>query len=281
METAIVVCTRDLRVHDNPALAGACAQARQVVPVFVADDRLMTSPSRVRFLADSLADLREALRERGGDLVSRAGDPVSEVMRLAIETNAQAIFIADDVSRYAARRRSGLAAGCQSQRMELCVTPGLTVVPPGALRPAGRSHYRVFTPYWRAWAQARWRAPVPRARMIVASFLTRDLRIDWRHGYRHFLALLADGDVASNAGNWQWVAGTGHNPRPDRVMNVHRQAYRFDRSGDYVRRYVPELAGLDAAQIRAPWQLEASQRRRLNYPAPIIDPQAQAGRAGT
>jgi deoxyribodipyrimidine photo-lyase len=446
METAIVVCTRDLRVHDNPALAGACAQARQVVPVFVADDRLMTSPSRVRFLADSLADLREALRERGGDLIIRPGDPVSEIMRLASETSAQAIFIADDVSRYAARRRRGLAAGCQSQRIELCVTPGLTVVPPAALRPAGRSHYRVFTPYWRAWADARWRAPVPapakirlpdglragrlpsarllwpsqqgagagsavagsapagllpggekaararmrrwlsdslgsygdqhddlasdqtsrlsaylrfgcisplelalaagrrpgavqlcrqlawrdffhqvtaafpdmaradyrprggswredadalaawqhgrtgvpvvdagmrqlaaegfmhnRARMIVASFLTRDLRIDWRHGYRHFYAWLADGDVANNAGNWQWVAGTGNNTRPGRVMNVQRQAYRFDRAGDYVRRYVPELAGLDAAQIRAPWQLEAGQRRRLNYPAPIID----------
>ena len=81
-----------------------------------------------------------------------------------------------------------------------------------------------------------------RARMITASFLTRNLGIDWRHGYAHFAALLADGDVAANAGNWQWVAGTGNNTRPNRVLNPLRQAQRFDRDGQYVRRYVPELA---------------------------------------
>ncbi len=116
-----------------------------------------------------------------------------------------------------------------------------------------------------------------RARMITASFLTRDLRIDWRHGYRHFAALLADGDVANNAGNWQWVAGTGLNNRPNRVMNPQRQARRFDPSGDYVRRYLPELAGLDAAAAHAPWRLPGGQRRRLGYPDPIIDPDV-AGR---
>ena len=111
-----------------------------------------------------------------------------------------------------------------------------------------------------------------RARMITASFLTRDLRIDWRHGYRHFFALLADGDVASNAGNWQWVAGTGNNTRRGRVLNMQRQARRFDPAGDYVRRYVPELAGLDSAQAHAPWQLDPGVCRRLGYPAPIIEP---------
>jgi deoxyribodipyrimidine photo-lyase len=64
------------------------------------------------------------------------------------------------------------------------------------------------------------------ARMITASFLTRNLGIDWRHGYAHFGALLADGDVACNAGNWQWVAGTGNSTRPNRVMNLLRQAQR-------------------------------------------------------
>jgi len=116
VQTAIVVFTRDLRVHDNPALAAACARAGQVVPVFVADPRLMSSPSRVRFLADSLAGLRDGLRSRGGDLVVRHGDPVTEVMRLAVGTRAQAVFIAGDVSRYAARRRAGLAAGCADHR---------------------------------------------------------------------------------------------------------------------------------------------------------------------
>ncbi len=97
-----------------------------------------------------------------------------------------------------------------------------------------------------------------RARMITASFLTRTLGIDWRHGYRHFAALLADGDVANNAGNWQWVAGTGNNPRPGRVLNPLRQAQRFDPDGDYVRRYVPELAGLTRHYIHTPWKLPAS-----------------------
>jgi deoxyribodipyrimidine photo-lyase len=96
-----------------------------------------------------------------------------------------------------------------------------------------------------------------RARMITASFLTRNLGIDWRHGYRHFDYFLADGDVANNAGNWQWVAGTGNNTRPTRVMNPLRQAQRFDKPGDYVRRYVPELAGLDASAIQTPWKLPA------------------------
>ena len=91
-----------------------------------------------------------------------------------------------------------------------------------------------------------------RARMITASFLTRNLNINWRHGYRHFGQLLADGDVASNAGHWQWVAGTGNNTRPNRVMNPLRQAQRFDPAGDYVRRYVPELAAQARKDIHTP-----------------------------
>jgi len=108
-----------------------------------------------------------------------------------------------------------------------------------------------------------------RARMITASFLTRNLGIDWRRGYAHFDSLLADGDVANNAGNWQWVAGTGHNTRPSRVLNPLRQAQRFDRAGQYVRRYVPELAGLDPAWFQAPWRLPP--RVRPGYPGPLVE----------
>jgi deoxyribodipyrimidine photo-lyase len=110
-----------------------------------------------------------------------------------------------------------------------------------------------------------------RARMITASFLTRTLGIDWRLGYRHFAALLADGDVACNAGNWQWVAGTGNNSRPGRVLNPLRQAQRFDPGGDYVRRYVPELASLTRHYIHTPWKLPAGHRRQLSYPQPLTD----------
>jgi deoxyribodipyrimidine photo-lyase len=431
MDTAVVLFTRDLRVHDNPALAGACARARRVVPLFVVDPALAVPPNRARFLADSVAALREELRALGGDLIIRTGDPVAETIRLATETSAGAVFVAADVSRYAARRELSLARECAAHRMSLEVTAGHQVVPAGELRPTGGEHYRVFTPYWRAWSATTWRReaetpagvsvppgidpgrlPVPeagaspglapggeraggerarawldgplkgygdahdaladdatsrlsaylrfgcvsplalaraarhrpggeefgrqlawrdffhqvtagfpdlatadyrpgpqrdwssdadaldawragqtgipivdagmrqlaaegfmhnRARMITASFLTRTLGIDWRLGYRHFAALLADGDVANNAGNWQWVAGTGNNPRPGRVLDPLRQAARFDRAGDYVRRYVPEVAGLAAPFIHAPWRLPGSQRRQLSYPEPLAE----------
>ena len=431
MKTAIVVFTRDLRLHDNPALHLAHHKAEQVVPLFVLDPAIPAPPNRARFLAESLADLRQQLRDRGADLVIRQGDPAAETMKLAAETGAEAVHIAADVSRYAARRQQALNRDCASHRLQLTVTPGLTVVPPGDLVPATGSHYRVFTPYWRAWRAATWRrhCPVPatislpsignvgrlpatavpgaspdlapggetagrqrlagwrqrhlagypdhhddlvaattsqlsaylrfgcvsplevaigaldrpggeefcrqlawrdffhqvtaavpdmatkdyrpgapawhdepdalaawqagrtgipivdagmrqlaaegfmhnRARMVTASFLTRNLGLDWRHGYRHFFRLLADGDVASNAGNWQWVAGTGNNTRPNRVMNPLRQAERFDRAGDYVRRYVPELAGLPPAEIHTPWRLAGTDRRRLDYPSPIVE----------
>jgi deoxyribodipyrimidine photo-lyase len=110
-----------------------------------------------------------------------------------------------------------------------------------------------------------------RARMITASFLTRNLGLSWRHGYQHFGLLLADGDVANNAGNWQWVAGTGHNTRPNRVMNPLRQAQRFDPDGSYVRRYVPELDGLAADRVQTPWKLDGTARRQLGYPDPLVD----------
>ena len=435
MDAAIVVFTRDLRLHDNPALHQACARARQVVPLFVLDPAIAAPANRARFLAESLADLRASLRERGADLVLRRGDPAAEVVRLAGQVRATAVYIADDVSHYAAARRHKLERECGRHRIELTVTPGLTVVPPADLKPAGGGHYRVFTPYWRAWRAAAWRSPCPvpqalampavekigrlpaketaspgspglapggettgrqrfaswrrrlldgytenhddlagdatsrlsaylrfgclsplevaigaldrpagdeqgeefcrqlawrdffyqvtaafpdiarknyrpgaawredqraldawregqtgipivdagmrqlaaegfmhnRARMVTASFLTRNLGIDWRHGFAQFDSLLADGDVANNAGNWQWVAGTGNNTRPNRVMNPLRQAQRFDRSGEYVRRYLPELAGLDPAWIHTPWKLPPSQRVRMGYPGPLVE----------
>jgi DNA photolyase len=143
LETAIVVFTRDLRLHDNPALYQACARARQVVPLFVHDPAINAPPNRARFLAESLADLRRQLHGRGADLVIRTGDPAAEVITLATQTAARAVYLADDVSRYAARRRRRLEHECARHRLDLTVTPGLTVVPPGELRPAGGGHYRV------------------------------------------------------------------------------------------------------------------------------------------
>jgi len=160
MRLAIMLFTRDLRIQDNPALDAAVRGAENVVPLFVLDDRLVSAPrapaNRVRFLLEALDDLRSSLRERGGDLVIRSGDVVGEVIRLARDTGADGVFCAADVSGYAAARQRRLAAACRDARLELALCPGVTVVPPTELRPSGGGdHYRVFTPYLRAWERAK------------------------------------------------------------------------------------------------------------------------------
>jgi deoxyribodipyrimidine photo-lyase len=435
---AVVLFTRDLRVRDQPALAAAAREAERVVPLFVLDEALLRgscgSPNRLSFLLDSLRDLDRSLRDRGGRLVVRRGDPVDEALRLAGECGAEAIHLSDDAGAYARRRRERLAAACERGRVRLRVFPGASVVEPGAVAPQSGDHYRVFTPYWRAWrghprcapppaprrlslpagvragrvpaladltagspspdllrggegaarrrlgrwlrsglgryeerrddlaADAtsrlgadlhfgclspaavlarvegrpggepfarqlcwrdfhrqvlaarpdlpradyrprgdRWRRsrrlaeawrqgrtgyPIVdagmrqlaregfmhnRARMVVASFLSKTLYLDWRLGAAHFAALLADADQASNVGNWQWVAGTGNDTRPNRVLNPLRQARRFDPAGDYVRRHLPELAGVPAPAVHEPWLLGPAERRSLDYPGPVVD----------
>ena len=107
-----------------------------------------------------------------------------------------------------------------------------------------------------------------RARLIVAAFLTKTLGLDWRHGARTFADLLVDADVANNVGNWQWVAGTGVDTRPNRRFNPIAQARRHDTAGDYVRRYVPELAELTTHIVHEPWRAPLS-RIAPEYPAPL------------
>lgn len=154
MRTAIVLFTRDLRVHDQPALAAAAAAAEQVVPLFVFDPAVLERfgvPNRAAFLLDALRDLGASLRERGGALAVREGEVVSETMRLAEHAGAEAIFVSEDVSGYAQARERRLRRACVERRIELVVLPGATIVPPGDLAPSGADHYRVFTPYWRKW----------------------------------------------------------------------------------------------------------------------------------
>ena len=153
-----------------------------MVPLFVFDPALTVPPNRARFLAESVAVLRDELRERGGDLVIRRGEPVSEVIRLARQTAAEAVFVADDVSRYAALRQQRLARECDRHRLALEITPGHAVVPPGDLKPSGGDHYRIFTPYWRAWRAAAWRQPclAPPAIRAPARASRRATRPPWR-----------------------------------------------------------------------------------------------------
>ncbi len=117
-----------------------------------------------------------------------------------------------------------------------------------------------------------------RVRMVVASFLVKDLLIDWRHGERWFRRLLVDGDVAQNVGNWQWVAGTGTDAAPYfRIFNPVSQGEKFDPHGDYVRRWVPELAGIDGSAVQTPWKLGPLELAAADitlgdtYPERIVD----------
>ena len=117
-----------------------------------------------------------------------------------------------------------------------------------------------------------------RVRMAVASYLTKNLLIDWREGEAHFMHHLLDGDESQNNGNWQWAASVGADPQPYfRVFNPVRQQERFGADGVYVRRWVPEIAGLPDRWLAAPWEAPEDVREEAgcpaggDYPEPLVD----------
>ncbi|HTU15692.1 MAG TPA: deoxyribodipyrimidine photo-lyase [Solirubrobacterales bacterium] len=118
-----------------------------------------------------------------------------------------------------------------------------------------------------------------RVRMVVASFLTKDLHLDWREGEHWFMERLIDGDVASNNGGWQWVASVGTDPAPyfQRMFNPMTQQERFDPDGTYVRRWLPELGKVPAGHLVRPWLMNEDEQRRsgcrigTEYPAPVVE----------
>jgi deoxyribodipyrimidine photo-lyase len=140
------------------------------------------------------------------------------------------------------------------------------------------------SPAFTAWAEGRTGFPIVdagmrqmraqgwmhnRVRMIVASFLVKDLHIEWQHGARVFMQHLVDGDLASNQHGWQWTAGTGTDPAPYfRIFNPITQGQRFDPQGDYVRRWIPELRGVPGKAVHTPWELDEPPS---DYPERIVD----------
>jgi deoxyribodipyrimidine photo-lyase len=442
-ETAIAWLRRDLRVHDHPALCAA-ARADRVLPVFVLDDRLLGARPRAWFLRRSLEELRDALRERGGDLVLRHGAPERELVALARQTGATTLHHARDVSPFATARDARVAAALEEAGVRVVVHPGTFVVddvaeprtqagrpysvfspfhraweelprrdvldPPDRLRlpggvdpgaipdtlprdpgladplapgeaaararmgeflvhelagyadrhdhlPGGTSRLSAHLHFgtlsareleatarrhrgagrgafvrqlaWRdfyahvllhhpgnarhafrpemdalewadddagfeAWAEGRTGFPVVdagmrelrargwmhnRARLICASFLVKDLHVDWRRGEAHFLQWLLCGDAASNNGNWQWVSSVGVDPAPyfRRLYNPVAQQKRHDPDGDYVRRWVPELRRVPLERLAEPWKMPPAEQEAYgcvigrDYPEPIVD----------
>ncbi len=424
---------RDLRLADHPALTRAAATGA-VVPVFVLDPRLLrpAGPPRVAFLLACLRELDAAL---AGGLVVRSGRPEAVLPALAREVGAAAVFATGDDGPYGRTRDAAVAAALGGDGRELHLVDSPYAVPPGRVRKADGTEYRVFTAFHRAWREHGWADPIPepaaltvargvpgeaipagpavpelpeagphaaharladfveerattyaqdrdrpdrdrtshlspylrfgclhprqvlaalsdspgevevvrqlawrdfyadvvlhhpesvreplhsdaarvpvdrgpvadrrfdawaagqtgypivdagmrqllaqswmpnRVRMIVASFLVKDLHLDWRRGARWFMAHLVDGDLASNAHGWQWVAGTGTDAAPyHRIFNPVTQGRRYDPDGDYVRRWVPELAGIPGAAVHEPWHRTDPVD---GYPAPLVDHAAE------
>jgi deoxyribodipyrimidine photo-lyase len=114
--------------------------------------------------------------------------------------------------------------------------------------------------------------------MVTASFLVKDLQVDWRWGERYFAHQLNDYDLAANNGGWQWAASTGCDAQPYfRIFNPVTQSERFDAEGKFIKLYVPELATVPTRHIHAPWLMSAVEQRECgveigrDYPTPVVD----------
>jgi deoxyribodipyrimidine photo-lyase len=137
---------------------------------------------------------------------------------------------------------------------------------------AGETGYPIVDAAMRQLNQTGWMHN--RCRMIVASFLTKDLLIDWRWGERYFMQHLIDGDLSANNGGWQWSASVGMDPRPLRIFNPNTQATKFDPEAEYICTWVPELRAIEVPQILSN-QITPLERRALGYPEAIVNHQKQ------
>ena len=155
-DVALILFTRDLRVHDHPALTAA-AHARRLIALFVLDDAILSrpyaAPNRLQVLVDALTDLRAALRDLGSELVIARGRPVEVVHELVTAHRVTAVHCSADVSAFARRREAALADVAAAAGASFTAHPGVMLVPPDAVRATGGGHFKVFTPYWRRWSQ--------------------------------------------------------------------------------------------------------------------------------
>jgi deoxyribodipyrimidine photo-lyase len=440
---------RDLRLTDNFALAAACQTGEPVIPLFIFDPAILSSPNvgapRVAFMLKALNALDKALREHGGKLIVRRGQPEAVLIQLMRETGASTVYFNRDYTPYARKRDSAILKTLNGHPFD-----DVALLPPEAVMKADGGPFTVFTPFKNAWLkvpkpqmadspasmnfvgnlqsdamptphdlgfeptfevpeaseteamrrlqsflhqrvyrykvgrnelaadphddtltgtsflspylrfgllsprQAYWAArhayqstgkpsgqesvetwvselvwrdfymhilyhfphaakgnyrqsyealewrqaedeltawkqgltgyPIVdaamrqmnqmgwmpnRARMIVASFLTKDLLIHWQEGERYFMQRLIDGDPAANNGGWQWAAGTGTDAQPFfRIFNPVSQSEKFDPDGAYIRRWVPELRDVPKEYVHAPWMMPTPPK---GYPPPIVD----------
>jgi deoxyribodipyrimidine photo-lyase len=257
-----------------------------------------------RFVRGARAPIRRYARAR--HRLDVAGtSTLSPYLRFGMVSAREAVAVALEAGGRPGRRRTGADAWL-SQLVWRDFYLAILWHHPGVLRQAfdpafRRMAWRRDPDALRAWQEGRTGYPVVdaamrqlaatgwmpnRARMIVASFLTRDLLVDWRLGEAWFMRHLVDGDPAANNGGWQWAAGTGTDAVPYfRVFNPVLQGRRYDPDGAYVRRWIPALARVPAAAVHKPWTLSAAEQRAAglalgtDYPAPIVDHLAARERA--
>jgi deoxyribodipyrimidine photo-lyase len=136
----------------------------------------------------------------------------------------------------------------------------------------GRTGYPIVDAAMRQLNETGWMHN--RCRMIVASFLTKDLMIDWRWGEKYFMQTLFDGDLSANNGGWQWSASSGMDPKPLRIFNPASQAQKFDPEAEYIRQWLPEIRHLDTGTL-VTGKIAAEERDRAGYVPPIVDHKAQ------
>ncbi len=132
----------------------------------------------------------------------------------------------------------------------------------------GRTGYPIVDAAMRQMNETAWMHN--RCRMIVASFLTKDLILNWQLGEKYFMQMLFDGDLSANNGGWQWSASSGMDPKPLRIFNPASQAKKFDPDGAYIRQWLPELRSIDTADLLS-GKILPLDRDRCGYPAPIVD----------
>jgi deoxyribodipyrimidine photo-lyase len=136
----------------------------------------------------------------------------------------------------------------------------------------GRTGYPIVDAAMRQMNQTAWMHN--RCRMIVASFLTKDLIVDYRLGEKYFMQVLYDGDLSANNGGWQWSTSSGMDPKPLRIFNPASQAQKFDPEADYIREWLPELSSVDTEYL-VTGKIPKQERDRCGYPAPIVDHSVQ------
>ncbi|EDZ94483.1 Deoxyribodipyrimidine photo-lyase [Limnospira maxima CS-328] len=132
----------------------------------------------------------------------------------------------------------------------------------------GRTGYPIVDAAMRQLNETGWMHN--RCRMIVASFLTKDLIINWQWGEKYFMQRLIDGDLASNNGGWQWSSSSGMDPKPLRIFNPASQAQKYDPEAEYIRQWLPELRNLETAHL-VTGKISSSDRQACGYPQPIVD----------